>query len=155
MTICHTLTRPRSGLGLNELLDCALAVLAVLYYYVARIWLTPNFALYATVLFAAGLGFFICTIQLMTRHYVEGMIFCLGAIITYNHGVKRQSLLWMLISANFYFFAMLAKEFYAPLPLFLFFMHSQLFGKRILFLFAHAIVALAYILWRFYIFAYE
>ncbi len=126
----------------------ALSALAVLYYCVVRIWLKPVFGLCTAVLFVSGLGFFLCTIQLMTRHYVEGMIFCLAAILLYHHGVKKESLLWMLVSATLYLFAMLAKEFYAPLPLLLFFIDRRPVGKRVVFLLAHAIAALTYILWR-------
>jgi hypothetical protein len=50
---------------------------------------------------------------LMTRHYVEGLCFALGALLVWDTKWRWRS----IVAAALYLLAMLAKEVYAPLPL--------------------------------------
>lgn len=130
----------------------ALGLLAVLYLRVIRFWLPPYWGLFCILLLATGLPFVMSTMQLMVRHYIEGMVFCLLAIILYMGWIKgnRYPVVQLLASAAFYMLSMLSKEVYAPLPLVLFFMPETNWRKKFLAAVIYAAVGAIYISWRFY-----
>jgi hypothetical protein len=53
----------------------------------------------------------------MTRHYLEGMLFALLAILAFVHAQRRQSMPWAFAGALAYALAVTAKEIYVPLVL--------------------------------------
>src|SRR5581483_9365383 len=88
----------------------AILLAAVLLFFLIRRYIDLWYA-------AAGAGVFLTTWAavyaartLMIRHYVEGLVFALAALLAWRRSKP--------LSAFFYLLAMLSKEVYAPIPLF-------------------------------------
>ncbi len=56
----------------------------------------------------------------MTRHYLEGMLFALLAMLAFVYALRQQRMLWAFAGALAYALALTAKEIYAPLVLLVF-----------------------------------
>ena len=52
---------------------------------------------------------------LMLRHYVEGLLFGLCAMLLFSKSIREESWKWAVIGSFCYFIAALAKELYVPL----------------------------------------
>lgn len=92
----------------------ALIAAAILFFLLLRRYVPDLYA-------AAGAGVFITSWMaiyaartLMIRHYVEGLLFALGALLAWSYGRR-----WAVLGAILYLMAMLSKEVYAPIPLLL------------------------------------
>lgn len=92
----------------------ALIAAALLFFLLVRRYVADVYA-------AAGAGVFLTswvsvyTVRtLMTRHYVEGLVFALGALLAWSYGRRG-----LIAGSLLYLLAMLSKEVYAPIPLFL------------------------------------
>lgn len=107
-----------------------------------------NEAVLAAALFATSWMVTYAARTLMIRHYVEGLVFALGALLVWR---RRRSPGTAVAGALLYLAAMLEKEIYAPLPLLLIAMdiHQKTswrgIAKRLT---APSIAAAIYIAWR-------
>jgi hypothetical protein len=91
----------------HQLLALMLAV--VLLFFVLRQHIDEKFAAAGAALFAASWAATYAVRTLMIRHYVEGLVLALIALLLWRRRPVAASF--------FYLLAMLAKEVYAPLPL--------------------------------------
>jgi len=93
----------------------AFGLLNVTAYYFLRTWLCRTWSFAVCLFFTLSPCYAHNVYFLMTRHYVEGLIWSLLAIIFYLKALKTQSLVWACLGALFYLIATLCKEIYVPL----------------------------------------
>lgn len=126
----------------------SLSLCSILLFYALRLWLPKAFAFFGACIFLLGLPLTVVSQQLMTRHYIEGLLFSLLAFIFYVKGLRENKAWMILCSAFLYLIAVSAKEIYVPLVLFLIILPEKDFKTRLrqsLPLFA---VLFIYLFWR-------
>ncbi|MDZ7862283.1 glycosyltransferase family 39 protein [Acidovorax sp.] len=100
------------GYYLHHLLSLAGAAFAL--YLLLRHWLGRWQALLPAALLLMGAPAVHMAQQLMSGHYVNGMLFaCLG-LWAYVHAVRKAQWRWALLAAAFYLLSTLCKEVYVP-----------------------------------------
>lgn len=97
----------------------ALTIAAVLFFFLLRRYVADIYAFAGAALFLTSWAAVYAARTLMIRHYVEGLVFALTALLLWSHALRRQRLALSWIAAAAYLIAMLCKEVYAPLPLLL------------------------------------
>lgn len=121
---------------------------ALMSYLLLRRPLGHFWAGAASILFLAGGPTLIVAQQLMSRHYVTGLLFMLLALHFWLQA-RRRPWSWQLgAAAACYLAAMLNKEVYAPLPLVLLFLGQDSLRQRLVALVPFALTALGFVLWR-------
>jgi drug/metabolite transporter superfamily protein YnfA len=128
----------------------ALAAVMGLLYVLLRQWTGRSYALMGCLLFIAGAPISHVSQQLMTRHYIEGAVFALAALILYVRYLRRPRISLLLASLLAYGLAMTAKEIYVPLVLGLLFIPESNWNSRIRASLPFWLLALAYSAWRAY-----
>lgn len=126
----------------------ALALAAVLLYGVLRLWLSPLYAGCAGLLFLLGPPTVSWFHQLMTRHYVEGLVWAVAATLGFVVALRRDRWLWQIPAAGATALAFCAKEIYVPLPLLLLALPEGTWRRRLWHLVPHGVVWAAYPIWR-------
>jgi hypothetical protein len=126
----------------------ALAVAAVGVYATLRSWLSPRFAWAAACLFLLGIPSASWVIELMLRHYIEGLIWAALAVWFFVKAVRRKHPAAVLLSSLFYLLAMLEKEIYIPLIALLLILPEGVLNVRLRVLRAHAVALVLYLGWR-------
>lgn len=129
-----------------HLLEMVLAAIAV--YAALRLWTSWLPALAGAMVFIAGAPMASVATQLMVMHYLEAIILGAVAVIAYVIAVRRGRPPLAILSAVFYFAAMLAKEIAAPLLLFLLVLPEVDVRRRARYAAPHAIALAAYTAWR-------
>lgn len=124
---------------------------AVLLFAVVRRWSGDAVALVASLFFLLLPPTVIVVRSLMLRHYMEGLVLALLAVLAWQNALERnrRSLQWA--GALAYLAAMLAKEIYAPLPLLFVvqgLLQRQRVGRTAQRIIPYALVAILYIAWR-------
>lgn len=100
------------GYYLHHLLSLAGAAGAL--YLLLRHWLARWQALLPAALLLVGAPAVHMAQQLMSGHYVDGMLFaCLG-LWAYVHAVQKAQWRWAMLAAAFYLLSTLCKEVYVP-----------------------------------------
>lgn len=138
---------PRFFYG-HQLIACSAVALAG--YALARIWARPLIAFLGVVLFLVGASTASVVELLMTRHYLEGLLFALLALLGFLRALERQELRWALVGACAYALAVTAKEVYVPLVLVLLAVPKAHVRDRLRMAWPFLVVALLYIPWRGY-----
>jgi hypothetical protein len=92
---------------LHQLL--AILIAAVLMFYVLRRYVPDLYATAGAAVFLTTWAAVYAARTLMIRHYVEGLVFALAALLAWRRS--------KVLAAIFYLLAMLSKEIYAPIPL--------------------------------------
>jgi hypothetical protein len=106
-------------------------------------------AFFATCLVATSISAVGVAYGLNMRHYVEGLIFALLALLAFLRFGETARERWLLLSALAYLLALTAKEIYAPLPLVLFLSQARAFRPAGLWAMRYyVVVAVFYLLWR-------
>ena len=97
----------------------ALSILLMLslLYGTCVMWLDPLASLVAVAAFMLSRPMVEAGEMLMLRHYVEGLAFCLMAILCYRKSVQESRGGWSIAAGLFYGLACTAKEIYLLLPL--------------------------------------
>jgi hypothetical protein len=132
---------------IHQIVSFSLCV-AVLFL-VLRLWLPRSLALLGTVIFAIGPVTVTVAPLLMVRHYVETTLLCLLAVGSYVLALRRWR--WLaLVSAVFYFLAMLAKEIAVPLVFFLVLIPEGPFRRRLTMAAPHVAAFILYLGYRLY-----
>ncbi len=126
----------------------ALIAAAVALYALLRLWVGNYHALFGALLLLAGAPSFVVIEQLMTRQYVEGLVFCLLAVFCFVQFLRGRRNLLLLLAAVFYLLAVTAKEIYVPLVLLLPFIELRERGFLSRSLFPFIAIAVVYVLWR-------
>ena len=129
----------------------SLGLVAAAAYVLGRFWLTAFWSFAAVCLFLMGASTVSVVDLLMTRHYLEGLLFSLLSLIAFVYAVKSNKLAYTLVGALFYLMAVSAKEIYVPLVAVVMFLPIlQTIKQRLKFVAAYVLVALFYIVWRRY-----
>ncbi len=129
----------------------SLFLVVAVAYALGRFWLPPAWTLAFVFLFLAGAPTRAVVEMLMTRHYLEGLMFAILAVIAFVLAQRRQRMGWALLGTLAYALAATAKEIFAPLPLVLLVIPP--FGhvsERMRLLAPYFCVALVYVIWRQY-----
>ena len=126
----------------------ALTLACVMLYVVGRQWYSRAAALAAPIVVAFSPTALAMTQQLMTRHYVEGLLFALVAVWLFVRALRRQCMACGLLAALFYLLAASAKEVYVPLAILLVFLPEGTFRQRLTYAFPILIAAVLYAVWR-------
>ena len=136
------------GFYLHQLFAIALA--AVLVFAVGRQWMGPELSFVAAMLFLAGSPLAYISEQLMTRHYIEGLVFALISLYLFTRCLDRPSIGRWTVSVICYLLAVTCKEVYAPLLLLLPFIPRGSVSARLRLLPPFVAVAVLYVFWRMY-----
>nr|HDN01023.1 hypothetical protein [Deltaproteobacteria bacterium] len=142
---------------LHHLLICALLIVTT--YYFLRLWLNRHWAFAASFIFVFSPCYANNVYFLMTRHYVEGLLWSLLAIIFYIKALRDQRPVLAYWGALFYLIATLCKEIYVPLVLLLPVWPEedfggnrsgciQVFSKRLFYFLPFVLMAGAYTFYR-------
>ena len=123
-------------------------LVAAALYSLLRLYVQKSFAVVGSLLFLIGSPVAIVAQQLMSRHYIEGLLFCLTALICQINYLRRHNLVWLVAGTFLYLLAVLAKEIYVPLVILLLFVPESRFSVRIKGACPHILVALTYVFWR-------
>ena len=121
----------------------AVLTFILLYRRVGTIWGGA-----AASLFLIGAPVVVVSQQLMSRHYITGLVFAIIAILCFLRARERKNLFFLAMAASFYLAAMLNKEIYASLPLVLFFIDEETLKERLYAIAPFGFVAGVYIFWR-------
>lgn len=125
-------------------------LVAVGTYYLLRLWLRPPQALSGAILFLIGSPVFHIAQQLMTGHYIYGLLFSIMTLYTYILSLRKNSSGLAVLSSFFYLLAISCKEIYVPLVLVLPLISEDVSLKRRLsYLTPFIAIDILYILWRF------
>ena len=126
----------------------ALTLAAILMYLLLRKYVADAYAVVAAAIFLTSWAGVYAARMLMIRHYVEGLVFALAAMLLWSYGRR-----WVVAAAICYFLAMLSKEVYAPLPL-IFAMQSRYAGRTwreiAREMVAPAMAAIIWLFWRWF-----
>jgi hypothetical protein len=108
----------------------SLWLVAVITYLFLRLWLNGFWSAMGVVLFICSGPVTNTAYQLMTRHYLEGLLFSALALYLYVRALRedRPGLAWL--GGAFYLFAMSAKEVFVPLALLLALMPERGLRRR-------------------------
>lgn len=128
----------------------AIAVGGWLVYYIIRSYSDNLYALGGGLLFISGAPIVTASHQLMIRHYVEGLIFFLLALLLYISALKNNKRGYALLSGIVFLFAFMAKEIYIPLSFSILFIPLVGLGQRIKTGIPIFIAVLVYFSWRYY-----
>jgi hypothetical protein len=125
---------------------------AWLLYLLLQRFMKAPWAILGAILFLLSTPVTVVAYQLMARHYVTGLFFCLIAILSFLRSLAPESSshrgIWLAISTAAYLGALLNKEIFALLPLPLFFLPQQNWRLRVTSLVPFVGVAVVYLAWR-------
>ena len=121
----------------------AVLTFILLYRHVGVFWGSA-----AALFFLIGAPVVVVSQQLMSRHYITGLVFAIFAILCFFRARERKNLSFLAMAAVFYLAAMLNKEIFAPLPLVLFFIDEVSLKERFYAIAPFGFVAGCYIFWR-------
>ena len=130
----------------HQLLALALAaglLERLLRRYVSRLW-----SFLAAALFLVGIPVAGVAPWLGVRHYVDGLVLALGAILCFRRGLSSHARAWTLASAALYLGAVLCKEIYAPVFLLVFLLPEGSPARRLVHAAPLVLVAGLYAVWR-------
>lgn len=121
-----------------------------LLYLLARPWTGQFYAITTGLFFLLGAPVALASQQLMVRHYSEGMLFFLLALLLSRHAVQQQRLLSSLAAGLAFAIAASAKEIWLPLGLLAFLMPIGNWRERLRCNLPILAVMLLYVPWRYY-----
>lgn len=130
---------------LLSLFSCAISL-----YFLLRFWVRKRFALIGATFFLLGAPSVTVAQQLMTRHYIEGLLFCLTSLIAFTLYLRKGGKALILISVVCYGLAVVSKEIYVPLVVLLVFMPEGAIRQRLSVIAPFILVSLVYSVWRTY-----
>jgi hypothetical protein len=130
----------------RQLMDLWLA--GVVSYLLLRLWVSVGWASLGGALCIIGSPVSTTVQQLMTRHYVEGLLFALVALYLFLVSVRKKGRFALIFGAIFYFLAMASKEVFVPLAVLLIFWPEGSLKKRLFALIPYFSALFLYILWR-------
>ncbi len=128
----------------------AIVAAAFMLFMCVGLWCRPICAAAAAVLFVIGLPTMLVAEQLMTRHYIEGLVFALIAVYSFVLYLRTGKLWLCLIALLMYGLAVSAKEIYVPLPALLLLLPDGNWRRRMKASAPFFAMTLLYALWRGY-----
>jgi hypothetical protein len=111
--------------------------------YVSRLW-----SFLAAALFLVGVPVAGVASWLGVRHYVDGLVLALAAILCFRRGLSNHARAWTLASAALYLGAVVCKEIYAPVFLLVFLLPEGNLVKRLVHAIPLVLMAGLYAGWR-------
>ncbi|MCC6134636.1 MAG: hypothetical protein LM550_04805 [Candidatus Contendobacter sp.] len=127
----------------------ALILAAYMSFLLLRLWIGLGWAIFGAVLFLIGTPTVHVAHELMTGHYLEGLIFACMAIYGFVRAMRSNNQYWLLFGILGYGLACTCKEIYIPLPIFLIALPEGDWKKRIRFIAPFLAVTVGYLYWRF------
>ena len=132
----------------------AITVAGLLLFFLLQRYVSDLYAVVGASVFLTTWAAVYAARTLMIRHYVEGLVFALAALLFWGRGRRGT-----ILAAFFYLLAMLSKEVYATLPLF--FICQSIYDGRVAGggwrvrrvardLIAPATAAIVFLVWRWY-----
>lgn len=111
--------------------------------YVSRVvaWLSA-------AIFVCGAPTAVVVQQLMSRHYVLGLVFAITALMAWRIALERRSVGWSWGTCGLYLAAALCKEIYAPLPLVAFALDAAGTRDRLRLFWPWILTAVLFACWR-------
>ncbi len=137
-----------AGFYAHHLLSLWLAGVAT--YYLLRLWVRPAWALAGSLVFLLGLPTAGVAQQLMTGHYVDGLVFTVCALHGFVRAARSGRTGFAWAGGVCYALAVTAKEIYVPLPLLLLVLPEGDWRARLKMGLPFFTVLLAYIPWRWF-----
>lgn len=128
----------------------SLGLVSVSCYFLLRLWVNRNVALMGSALFLCGSPVTVVVQQLMTRHYIEGLLFSILSLYFYIKFLRNNKKIFISISLVLYVLSISSKEIYVPLILLLPFISENKINFRLKAVFPFFIILLGYIFWRNY-----
>jgi hypothetical protein len=135
------------GFYAHELFSVCLA--GICTFFLLRLWVKPLAAFLGAALFLGGPPTMHIANELMTGHYLEGLIFAICGLYFFMRAVQRNRYVFALLGGLFYLITVTTKEVYVPLVVLLLFLPEGSLKKRLKFSVPYLIVILAYIPWRY------
>ncbi len=126
----------------------ALAAAAIALFFLLQLWVKRTPALFSAVLFLAGAPSLVVSQQLMTRHYVEGLIFSILSLYCFVSYLRGKRLILLAMSVVLYLLAVVSKEIYVPLAVLLLFIPESNLRRRITSALPFFGIVICYALWR-------
>ncbi|MEZ0309520.1 MAG: hypothetical protein ACAH21_16465, partial [Ramlibacter sp.] len=136
-----------AGFYAHQLASLWLAAVATLG--LLRLWLPLRWALFGALLFLVAAPSAHIANELMTGHYLEGLVFAIAAAWCFVMALRKDSWRYALGGAAFYLLATTCKEIYVPLPAMLLLLPEADWRRRVRFLLPFGGVGVAYLGWRF------
>lgn len=136
------------GFHLHNLTVVALC--AFLIYRLSRLWAGVPSAAGGALLFLAGAPVSTISQQLMTRHYMAGLLFYLLALLFIAKGVRTGRAGYGVAAGIAYFVAACCKEIYLPLGLLPLVLPVGAFRRRLVLSLPMLCVIALYVPWRWY-----
>jgi len=128
----------------------SLSFIAVAGYYFLSLWVKEKFAFAGMVLFVNGACVATVVQQLMTRHYLEGLLFAILALMCFVLYLRQGNHCYLIVGAVFYLLSVTAKEIYVPLVCLLPWIPERSMKLRLKAMIPFVMVALFYVFWRRY-----
>lgn len=128
----------------------SLSLVSTLLYLCLNLWTRRSTAIAGALIFSSSTPSFLMAQQLMTRHYVEGAVFCLASLFFFVTFTRTSKIYSLMLSCTFYILAVTAKEIYVPLIILYILIPEGEFGKRMTATIPFALIAFGYVLWRGY-----
>jgi hypothetical protein len=128
----------------------ALAMAAVMSYHVLRLFVSQWMAFAGTTLFLLGTPVLMVSSELMTRHYLEGLLFALAVLYFFKKHQLTSSNLHIFLAVLCYGLAITAKEIYVPLGVVLVLMAHGRWQLRLRQVLPFIVTMGLYIAWRGY-----
>lgn len=134
------------GFYLHQLV--AISLVAIACFMLLRLWLDQHFAFAAALIFLLGLPATAAANNLMTRHYVEGLLFaCLAVYFCVNY-LRNGRSKHLVFAVAAYVFSISAKEIFVPLVFLIPLLSEGPNRYRVKAFIAFVIVSAVYTLWR-------
>lgn len=134
------------GYYAHQLVSLSLA--AYMSFTLLRLWVNLGWAVFGATLFLIGLPTVYIAQELMTGHYLEGLIFACIAIYGFVRTMRGNSRYWLLLGILGYALACTCKEIYVPIPILLLALPEDDWKKRLRFAAPFLMVTLLYLCWR-------
>lgn len=131
----------------HQLTSLAGATVAV--FVLLRLWFSRALALFASLLFVAGVPLTTWASQLMVRNYLEGLLLAGLSARCFVIAVRQGRPSLSVTSAFLYLGAALAKEVYVPLPLLLLALREGDWRSRLRHALPHGLALGAYVTYRY------
>lgn len=130
----------------HQLLVLALAAWSL--YFLLQLYIQKSFAALGATLFLLGAPVLVVAQQLMTRHYIEGLVFSLWSLILFVQYLRNSNRILLAASALLFALSISAKEIYVPLVVLLPFLPESRFRIRLASAMPHVTLTLLYAAWR-------
>lgn len=126
-------------------------ITSVLIFVLITFWLPMQSALIGSIIFLVGHPTSEVVQAIMTRHYIEGLLFSLLGFSLLVQSVRKGGKLFPLLAGSCWAIAVSSKEIFIPLPLLFLLFTDGTFRDRLRVLLPTLLILVIYPLWRYYL----